>query len=173
MYMATNFLDDALASFATSLGSNAGKAVVDDGEKLKQQLVNEVKQRHIDWKTINLYLDQYATDDELAVFHQQVREKMQYLVPFIEKDVANQCYRYTDSHIGMKHSGSFFYDDTDLMTMLTLNDQASKRIVMMMKDGATKLILSTFSKGNPTKIIALKASNMIKLYYGQAALAIS
>ena len=43
----------------------------------------------------------------------------------------------------------------------------------MMKNNATKLILSTFSKGNPTKIIALKAGNMIKLYYGQAALAIS
>lgn len=46
--IASNFLNDVLASFATSLGSNAGKAVVDDGEKLKQQLVNEVKQRHID-----------------------------------------------------------------------------------------------------------------------------
>lgn len=170
-----SLLTDIGMTFIKGLVSSAASSAFSDANSIKDKLIAQANKGHINWNDVETYVNRIATPEELEVFDQAVKEQLQYSVPWIKQEVVAQCKYYSQHHLGTKHGGTLIFDDTNLMTLLSLNKSQSSRTTKILKDNAYKLIVSAFKPGNATGIVALQYDNndMIKLYYGKNAISLS
>lgn len=161
-------------TFIKGLVSSAASSTVNDANTVKNNLIAQANKGHVNWNDIETYVNRIATSEELEVFDQAVKEQLQYSVPWIKREVVAQCKYYSQHHLGAKHGGTLIFDDTNLMTLLSLNESQRNRTTKILKDNAYKFIISAFKPGNSTGVVALAYDNdMIKLYYGKNAISLS
>lgn len=170
-----SLLTDIGMTFIKGLASSTASSTVNDANSIKNKLIAQANNSHINWNDVETYVNRIATPEELEIFDQAIKEQLQYSVPWIKQEVVVQCKYYSQHHLGAKHGGTLLFDDTNLMTLLSLNKSQSSRITKILKDNAYKLIVSSFKPGNSTGVVALQYDNndMIKLYYGKDAVSLS
>lgn len=169
-----SLLTDIGITFVKGLASSAASSTVNDANSIKNKLIAQANNGHINWNDVETYVNRIATPEELETFDQAVKEQLQYSVPWIKQEVVAQCKYYAQHHLGAKHGGTLIFDDTNLVTLLSLNESQSSRTTKILKDNAYKLIVSAFKPGNSTGIVALQYGNdMLKLYYGKNAISLS
>lgn len=170
-----SLLTDIGTTFVKGLASGAASSTVNDANSIKNKLIAQASKGQVNWNDIEMYVNRIATPEELETFDQAVKEQLQYSVPWIKQEVVAQCKYYSRHHLGAKHGGTLIFDDTNLMTLLSLNESQSSRTTKILKNNAYKFIVSSFKPGNSTGIVALQYDNndMIKLYYGKNAISLS
>lgn len=169
-----SLLTDIGMTFIKGLASSTASSTVNDANSIKNKLIAQANNSHINWNDVETYVNRIATPEELEIFDQAIKEQLQYSVPWIKQEVVVQCKYYSQHHLGAKHSGTLIFDDTNLMTLLALHKSQSSRTTKILKDNAYKFIISTFKPGNSTGIVALQYGNdMLKLYYGKNAISLS
>lgn len=170
-----SLLTDIGTTFVKGLALGAASSTVNDANSIKNKLIAQASKGQVNWNDIEMYVNRIATPEELEVFDQAVKEQLQYSVPWIKQEVVTQCKYYSQHHLGAKHGGTLIFDDTNLMTLLSLNESQSSRTAKILNDNAYKFIVSAFKPGNSTGIVALQYDNndMIKLYYGKNAISLS
>lgn len=169
-----SLLTDIGMTFVKGLVSSVASSTMNDANTIKNKLIAQANNGHINWNDVETYVNRIATPEELEIFDQAIKEQLQYSVPWIKQEVVAQCKYYSQHHLGAKHGGTLTFDDTNLMTLLSLSESRSSRTTKILKDNAYKLIVSAFKPGNSTGIVALQYGNdMIKLYYGKNAISLS
>lgn len=170
-----SLLTDIGMTFIKGLTSSAASSTMNDANAIKDKLIAQANNGHINWNDVETYVNRITTPEELKAFDQAVKEQLQYSVPWIKQEVVAQCKYYSQHHLGAKHGGTLIFDDTNLTTLLSLNESQSNRTTKILKDNAYKFIVSSFKPGNSTGVVALQYDNndMIKLYYGKDAVSLS
>lgn len=170
-----SLLTEIGVTFIKGLASGTASSTINDVNSAKNKLIAQASKGHVNWNDVETYINRIATPEELEVFDQAVKEQLQYSAPWIKQEVVAQCKYYSRQHLGAKHGGTLIFDDTNLMTLLSLNESQSSRTTKILKDNAYKFIVSTFKPGNSTGVVALQYNNndMIKLYYGKNAISLS
>lgn len=120
-----SLLTDIGATFIKGLASGAASSAVNDVNSAKNKLIAQANKGHVNWNDVEMYVNRIAAPEELEVFDQAIKEQLQYSVPWIKQKVVAQCKYYSQHHLGAKHGRTLIFDDTNLMTLLSLSESQS------------------------------------------------
>lgn len=128
-----SLLTDIGMTFVKGLASSAASSTMNDANAIKNKLLTQASNSHVNWNDVETYVNRIATPEELEIFDQAIKEQLQYSVPWIKQEVVAQCKHYSQHHLGAKHGRTLIFDDTNLMTLLSLNESQSSRTIKILK----------------------------------------